>query len=91
MPFPDGPNTTLGDVASKLENRLLGLFIKDSNGRRPSNGGNDLFDQDPNWQDLILFSEYFCGNSGKGLGASHQTGWTGVIAKIIQQLYITNA
>ena len=91
MPFPDGPATTLVDVAAQLENRLLSLFTKNSQGRRPCNGGNDLLDQDPNWSDLIWFSEYFCGNSGKGLGANHQTGWTGVIAKIIQQLYITNA
>jgi len=91
MPAPDGPSYTLGVVAAELEKRLLTIFATNEEGRRPFNGGNDLFDKDPYWKDLIQFNEYFSGNTGKGLGASHQTGWTGVIAKIIQQLYVTNA
>jgi hypothetical protein len=90
MPSPDGAKISLGDVAAQLEQRLLTLFVPDKAGNRAFNGGNERFDKDPYWKDLIQFNEYFCGNSGKGLGASHQTGWTGIIAKIIQQLYVTN-
>ena len=90
MPAPDGPLVNLSEVATDMEKRLLSLFTFDRDGRRPINGGVDTFNQDPNWRECVLFNEYFCGNTGKGLGASHQTGWTGVIAKIIQQLYVTN-
>jgi len=89
MPAPDGPEMSLCDVASELERRLLGLFVPGPTGR-PVNGGNATFDNDPYWKDLITFNEYFHGETGKGLGATHQTGWTGVIAKVIQQLYVTN-
>ncbi len=88
-PEPSGAAMTLANVAADLEGRLLGLFLPDENGRRPCNGGNDQMDFDPNWKDLIWFSEYFHGDTGKGLGASHQTGWTGLVAKLIQQLYVT--
>ena len=90
MPAPDGPRVPLLTVAAELEKRLLGIFLPDENGARPVNGGNAKFDSCPNWKGLISFNEYFHGDTGKGLGASHQTGWTGVIAKIIQQLYVTN-
>ncbi len=90
MPYPQGQTMRLDEVAAQLEHRLLSLFVQDEKGERPFNGGNPTFNLDPHWKDLILFNEYFCANSGKGLGASHQTGWTGVIAKIIQQLYVTN-
>jgi len=90
MPAPDGPRVTLGEVAADLERRLLAIFLPDKDGIRPVNGGNPKFNSDPYWKDLIMFNEYFHGDNGKGLGANHQTGWTGVIAKIIQQLYITN-
>ena len=90
MPAPNGPAISLGEVASELERRLLSLFVPGPDGARPVNGGNRTFDTDPNWKDLISFNEYFHGDTGKGLGATHQTGWTGVIAKIIQQLYVTN-
>src|SRR5438128_12275098 len=56
-----------------------------SDGRRPVHGANRLYREDPNWQDLVLFYEYFHGDNGSGLGASHQTGWTGVVAKLLQQ------
>ncbi|CAN5682712.1 glucosidase [soil metagenome] len=88
-PEPGGPEMTLANVAADLETRLLGLFLPDENGRRPCNGGDDRLDFDPYWKDLIWFSEYFHGDTGKGLGASHQTGWTGLVAKLIQQLYVT--
>ena len=61
------------------------IFLKDSTGRRPVFGGAERFQTDPHWRDLILFNEYFHGDNGAGLGASHQTGWTGVVAKLIQQ------
>ncbi len=89
-PYPDGSPIRLGEVASQLENKLLSLFLSNDDASRPCNDQNQNLNQDPHWRDLILFSEYFCGDSGKGLGASHQTGWTGIIAKIIQQLYVTN-
>jgi hypothetical protein len=89
LPAPDGPAVSLCDVASELERRLLGIFLPGPNGR-PVNGANKVFDADPYWKDLITFNEYFHGETGKGLGATHQTGWTGVIAKVIQQLYVTN-
>lgn len=88
-PEPGGPPMTLANVAADLEARLLGLFLPGRDGRRPCNGGDDRLDFDPHWKDLILFSEYFHGDTGKGLGAAHQTGWTGLVAKLIQQLYVT--
>jgi hypothetical protein len=89
VPEHEGPEMTLANAAADLEMRLLKLFLRGNDGRRPCNGGSDRFDFDPYWKDLILFNEYFHGDTGKGLGANHQTGWTGVIAKIIQQLYVT--
>jgi hypothetical protein len=89
MPAGDGPAVSLCDVASELERRLLSIFLPSPHGR-PVNGGNKTFDTDPFWKDLITFNEYFHGDTGKGLGATHQTGWTGVIAKVIQQLFVTN-
>jgi hypothetical protein len=74
----------LFEVAKEIAERLSSTFLRDENGRRPVYGGNEKFQHDPNWRDLILFYEYFHGDNGAGLGASHQTGWTGVIAKIIQ-------
>jgi hypothetical protein len=59
------------------------MFLRDENGRRPINGGNDTLNFDENWKDNIWFFEFFDGDSGRGLGASHQTGWTGLIAKMI--------
>ena len=60
------------------------LFLRDDSGRRPVYGGAEKFQNDPHWRDLILFYEYFHGDNGAGLGASHQTGWTGLVAKLIQ-------
>ena len=76
---------TLGEVATDLSRRLIKLFVRNGRGERPIYGGLQNFQQDPNWRDLILFNEYFHGDNGAGLGASHQTGWTGLVAKLIQQ------
>ena len=71
---------TLFEVAKEISRRLAGIFLRDANGRRPVYGGSEKFQNDPHWRDLILFYEYFHGDNGAGLGASHQTGWTGTIA-----------
>ena len=84
-PSGSGNRETLWDVTTELSLRLIKIFLKDETGRRPVNGNREKFQTDPHWRDLILFHEYFHGETGAGLGASHQTGWTGVVAKLIQQ------
>ncbi|MCB0171306.1 MAG: glucosidase, partial [Anaerolineae bacterium] len=84
-PTGSGQMMTLDEVAAELSQRLTRLFLRAPDGQRPIYGGQTLFQQDPHWRDLILFNEYFHGDNGAGLGASHQTGWTGVVAKLIQQ------
>jgi hypothetical protein len=84
-PAGSGQMKTLWDVAAELSHRLTHLFLQDSQGRRPVYGGTEIFQTDPYWRNLILFYEYFHGDNGAGLGASHQTGWTGLVAKLIQQ------
>jgi hypothetical protein len=84
-PTRSGKMMTLWDVAVEISRRLSRLCLQDENGRRPSNGANDLFHSDPHWRDLVLFYEYFHPETGQGLGANHQTGWTGLIAKLLQQ------
>jgi hypothetical protein len=64
---------------------LSRLFLRDEGGARPSDGGDSRFRDDPNWRDLVLFYEYFHGDNGTGLGANHQTGWTALVAKLLQQ------
>ncbi len=73
---------TLFEVAQEISRRIAATFLRDS-GRRPVYGGTTKFQEDPHWRDLILFYEYFHGDNGAGLGASHQTGWTGLIAGLI--------
>ena len=85
-PTGSGTMMTLFEVAQELSRRLAGTFLRDDNGRRPVYGGTRLFQDDPHWRDLILFYEYFHGDNGAGLGASHQTGWTGLVARLIQTL-----
>jgi hypothetical protein len=85
-PTGSGRMLTLWQIALDLSQRLVGLFRRDSSGRRPFNGDSALFQTDPHWRDQILFHEYFHGDTGEGLGASHQTGWTGLVAKLIDQL-----
>ncbi len=74
---------TLFDVAEEITRRLASTFLRGANGRRPVYGGTPTFQDDPHWRDLILFYEYFHGDNGAGLGASHQTGWTGLIAPLL--------
>lgn len=85
LPTGSGRQHCLGDAAGELSRRLIGLFVPDGDGRRPVNGGQDLFDFDPWWRDQITFAEYFDGDTGAGLGATHQTGWTALVAKLIRQ------
>jgi len=75
----------LWDVAAELSRRLTRIFLQDPWGRRPVYGGTEKFQTDPAWRDLILFYEYFHGDNGAGIGASHQTGWTALVAKLLQQ------
>jgi hypothetical protein len=81
-PTGSGRSMTLFEVAHEIVRRLSGTFLRDANGQRPVYGGTAKF-QDPHWRDLILFYEYFHGDSGAGLGASHQTGWTGLVAPLL--------
>jgi hypothetical protein len=80
-PTGSGRQMTLYQVAEEINRRLAGIFLRDSHGRRPVYGGARKFQEDPHWRDLILFYEYFHGDNGAGLGASHQTGWTGIVAR----------
>ena len=87
FPTRSGCWLNLWDVSLQLEQRLLGIFRRNNQGRRPFNGDDCLFQEDPHWRDLILFHEYFHGDNGRGVGASHQTCWTAMVAKLIQQLH----
>jgi hypothetical protein len=82
-PTGSGNQMTLFEVAKEISTRLARIFLKDKHGRRPVYGGTAKFQEDPHWRDYILFYEYFHGDNGAGLGASHQTGWTGVIARLL--------
>jgi hypothetical protein len=83
-PTGSGQMMTLAEVAQELSSRLIRIFTRDSEGNRPVYGGTAKFQHDPHWRDYILFHEYFHGDNGAGLGASHQTGWTGLVADLIQ-------
>jgi hypothetical protein len=85
--YPTGSRKqlTLWDVAAELSRRLTRIFLRDAGGRRPVHGGTTKFQTDPHWRDLILFYEYFHGDNGAGIGAGHQTGWSGLVAKLLQQ------
>lgn len=85
VPIDGGTPTTLWGVTTELSRRLIRIFTRDERGRRPCFGGTELFQTDPHWRDLLLFHEYFHGDNGAGIGASHQTGWTALVAKLIQQ------
>ncbi len=84
-PTGSGRLLNLGEVATELSRRLMRLFLRNDAGQRPIYGGQQIFQNNPHWRDLILFNEYFHGDNGAGMGASHQTGWTGLVAKLIQQ------
>jgi hypothetical protein len=81
----DGPLRNLWEVAEDLANRMIRIFTRDEAGRRPVYGASRKFQEDPHWRDLVLFHEYFHGDTGEGLGASHQTGWTGLVASLIDE------
>jgi hypothetical protein len=83
-PTGSGKMMNLFQVAEEISNRLSGLFCRDAKGRRAVYGSTEIFQTDPHWRDLILFYEYFHGDNGAGIGASHQTGWTGAVATLIQ-------
>ena len=84
-PTGSGKMMTLWEVASELERRLIKIFLPKENGERPIYGDFEKLQNDPHWQNLLFFNEYFHGDNGAGLGASHQTGWTGLVAKLIMQ------
>src|SRR6185369_6029842 len=76
----------LDEVADELSRRLVSTFQRDSKGRRPVFGTNEKFQSDPHWRDYVPFYEYFHGDTGSGVGASHQTGWTALVTKMIDEL-----
>jgi hypothetical protein len=82
-PTGSGKWMNLFEVAREIAQRLIRIFLRDQNGRRPVFGGSEKFQNDPFWKDCILFYEYFQGDNGAGIGASHQTGWTGAVAALI--------
>jgi hypothetical protein len=83
-PTGSGKLMNLFEVSKEISDRLTRIFLRDTQGRRPVYGGTEKFQSDPHWRDYILFYEYFHGDNGAGLGASHQTGWTGLVAKLIE-------
>ncbi len=83
-PTGSGHQMTLYEVAKEISDRLIAIFRRDETGRRPVYGGMTTFQDDPHWRDLLMFHEYFHGDNGAGLGASHQTGWTGTVARLVQ-------
>jgi hypothetical protein len=82
-PTGSGRQMNLYQVAEEIARRLAGIFLRDGPGRRPVYGGTRKFQEDPHWRDYLLFYEYFHGDNGAGLGASHQTGWTGAVARLM--------
>jgi len=82
-PTGSGNLMTLFQVAEEISRRLASMFLKDEAGRRPVYGGSEKFQTDPEWRDYVSFYEYFHGDNGAGLGASHQTGWTGIVARLM--------
>jgi len=84
-PGSNGKPITFKEMAREIANRLIRIFTRDAAGRRPVYGGSVKFQTDPHWRDHILFYEYFHGDNGAGLGASHQTGWTGLVASLIDE------
>ena len=84
-PTGSGNMMNLWEVSQEISSRLTKIFLKNGNQKRPLYGGIEKFQNDPHWQNLILFHEYFHGDNGAGIGANHQTGWTGLVAKLIQQ------
>ena len=84
-PASPGKPLTPSDMARETADRMISLFTRGADGRRRIYGGTEKFQQDPHWRDLLLFNEYFHGDNGAGLGANHQTGWTGLVANLIDE------
>jgi len=85
LPTGSGKQATLWEAAAEISRRLSRIFLRSADGTRPVYGGSQKFQQDPHWRDLIYFHEYFHGDNGAGIGASHQTGWTALVSKLIEQ------
>jgi hypothetical protein len=85
LPAGSGRQASLWDAATEISRRLMRIFLRSADGKRPVYGGLENFQRDPHWRDCIYFHEYFHGDNGAGIGASHQTGWTGLVAKLIEQ------
>jgi hypothetical protein len=85
-PTGSGQEYTLDEIADDISQRLISIFLRGTDGRRPVFGGSDMMQDDPFWRDHLLFYEYFHGDNGAGIGASHQTGWTAVVANLIERL-----
>jgi hypothetical protein len=83
-PVGSGTMLTLGQVATELSSRLSSIFLPDERGRRACHGDDDRYASDPHWRDLVLFHEYFHGDNGRGVGASHQTGWTALVVRCLE-------
>ena len=86
-PAGSGKMLNLLEAAEEISRRLVSLFLRDETGRRPSHGTEQRYSDDPHWRDLVLFSEYFCGDTGRGIGASHQTGWTALAATCLERMH----
>ena len=84
LPTGSGRRATLHEAAKEIASRLTRLFLPDATGRRPCHGDDPRYRDDPDWKDLVLFHEYFHGEDGRGLGASHQTGWTALVASLLE-------
>jgi hypothetical protein len=87
-PTGSGRQMTLWEVANEIARRLGSIFLRDGQGQRPVYGNTKKFQTDPYWKDLLLFYEYFHGDNGAGIGASHQTGWTGIVTWLLMSLAI---
>jgi len=85
FPTGSGRQLTLAQVAAEISRRLSSVFLRDHEGRRPAFGKTEKLQRDPHFRDYLLFHEYFDGDDGSGVGANHQTGWTGLVAKLLQQ------
>jgi hypothetical protein len=88
LPTGSGHWSTLGEAADELSQRLISIFERDDDGRRPVHGDAAIYRDNPDFRDLILFYEYFHGDTARGVGASHQTGWTGLVARMIDEVSI---
>ena len=85
-PTGSGRHMKLGGVAREIATRLTGIFLPDETGERPCHGGDARYKDDPHWKELVLFHEYFHADTGRGVGASHQTGWTALVASLLDAI-----